>query len=184
MRYELCLTEWSSSIYKTFQKVRSISFSSLTTIVIFTVFYLTIKQFISLSAICYELKILELVKRKNLILGLIQENLIENFIQDSLPYILNPHGLCQLLLTYPKQPCISLKINICYTYCMTSSFQNCHIQVHLSRNNVPVVKPPPNHTSLPSTTATFLATRLIAVLQPSGYSVFHGGDTPIQLSLP
>ena len=30
---------------------------------------------------------------------------------------------------------------------------------------------------------TFFATRLIAVLQLSGYSVFHSGDTPIQLSL-
>ena len=50
----------------------------------------------------------------------------------------------------------------------------CHIQVQLSGNNVPVVKPPPNHTSPPS----------MAVLQPSGYSIFHGGDTPIQLSLP
>ena len=58
------------------------------------------------------------------------------------------------------------------------------MQVHLSRNNIPVVKPPPNHTSPPSTVAIFLATRLMAVLQPSGYSVFHGRDTPIQLSLP
>ena len=40
-----------------------------------------------------------------------------------------------------------------------------------------------NYTSLPSTVATFLATRLMAVLQPSGYFVFHDGDTPIQLSL-
>ena len=60
----------------------------------------------------------------------------------------------------------------------------CYIQVHLSRNNVPVVKPPLNYTSLPSTVATFLTTRFMAVLQPSGYSVFYGGDTPIQLSLP
>jgi len=58
------------------------------------------------------------------------------------------------------------------------------MQVHLSGNNIPMVKPPPNHTSLPSMVATFLATRLMAVLQPSGYSVFHSGDTPIQLSLP
>jgi len=57
----------------------------------------------------------------------------------------------------------------------------CHIQVHLSGNNVPTVKPPLNHTSLPSTAATFLATHLMVVLQSSGYSVFHGGDTPIQL---
>ena len=47
-----------------------------------------------------------------------------------------------------------------------------------------MVKSPPNHTSLPSTVATFLTTCLMAVLQPSGYSVFHSGDTPIQLSLP
>ena len=58
------------------------------------------------------------------------------------------------------------------------------MQVHLSGNNVPVVKPPPNHISLPSTVATFLATHLMAVLQPSGYSIFHSGDTPIQLGLP
>ena len=59
----------------------------------------------------------------------------------------------------------------------------CHIQVHLSGNNVPAVKPPPNHTSPPSTVATFLATCLMAVLWPSGYSIFHSRDTPIQLSL-
>jgi len=59
-----------------------------------------------------------------------------------------------------------------------------HIQVHLSGNNIPVMKPPPNPTSPPFTVATLLATCLMAVLQPSGYSVFHGGDTPIQLGLP
>jgi len=58
------------------------------------------------------------------------------------------------------------------------------MQVHLSENNIPAVKPPPNHTSPPSMAATFLATHLMVVLQPSGYSVFHSGDTPIQLSLP
>ena len=40
----------------------------------------------------------------------------------------------------------------------------CHIQVHLSRNNIPVVKPPLNHTSLPSMAAIFLATCLMAVM--------------------
>jgi len=40
------------------------------------------------------------------------------------------------------------------------------------------------HTSPPSTVATFLVTRLMVVLQPSGYSVFHNRDTPIQLGLP
>jgi len=60
----------------------------------------------------------------------------------------------------------------------------CHMQVHPSGNNVPAVKPPPNHTSLPSMAVTFLTTYLMAVLQPSGYSIFHDRDTPIQLSLP
>jgi len=51
-------------------------------------------------------------------------------------------------------------------------------------NYIPMVMPPLNPASLPSMAVTFLTTRLMAVLQPSGYSVFHGGDTPIQLSLP
>ena len=57
------------------------------------------------------------------------------------------------------------------------------MQVHPSGNYISVVKSPPNHISMSSTAATFLTTCLIAVLQSSGYSVFHGGDTPIQLSL-
>ena len=32
--------------------------------------------------------------------------------------------------------------------------------------------------------AIFLTICFMAVLQPSGYSIFYGGDTPIQLSLP
>ena len=47
-----------------------------------------------------------------------------------------------------------------------------------------MVKPPPNHTSPPSTAATFLTTHLMVMLQPSRYSVFHSRDTPIQLGLP
>jgi len=35
-------------------------------------------------------------------IGFTQENSIENSVQDSLPYILKPYGLCQLLLAYPK----------------------------------------------------------------------------------
>jgi len=57
------------------------------------------------------------------------------------------------------------------------------MQVHLFGNYIPAVISSSNYTSLPSTAATFLATCLPVVLQPSGYSVFHGGDTPIQLSL-
>ena len=51
-------------------------------------------------------------------------------------------------------------------------------------NYIPMVMPPLNPTSPPSMATTFLATCLMAVLQPSGCSVFHGRDTPIQLSLP
>ena len=35
-------------------------------------------------------------------IGLTQENLIENSIQDILPYILITHGLCETTLTYPN----------------------------------------------------------------------------------
>ena len=66
----------------------------------------------------------------------------------------------------------------------TTCLYMCHMQVHSSRNYIPIVKLPPKHTSLSSMMATFLTTRLIAVLQPSGYSIFHGRDTSIQLSLP
>ena len=58
------------------------------------------------------------------------------------------------------------------------------MQVHLSGNNIPTVEPPLNYTSPSSTVAIFLATCLMAVLQPSGYSILHGRDTPIQLGLP
>ena len=53
------------------------------------------------------------------------------------------------------------------------------MQVHPSGNYIPAVKSPPNHTSPPSTAAIFLTTRLMVVLQPSRYSIFHNGDTPI-----
>ena len=63
-------------------------------------------------------------------------------------------------------------------------FASCHMQVHPSGNYIPMVISSPNHTSLSSMVATFLAIHLMTVLQPSGYSIFHGGDIPIQLSLP
>jgi len=57
------------------------------------------------------------------------------------------------------------------------------MQVHLSGNYIPVVISSPDYTSPPFTVATFLTKCLTAVLQPSGYSIFYSGDTPIQLSL-
>ena len=44
--------------------------------------------------LCYKLKILEWIKRKNLVLELTQENSIENSVQDHLPYIIKLNGLC------------------------------------------------------------------------------------------
>ena len=61
---------------------------------------------------------------------------------------------------------------------------DCYMQVYLSGNNVPIVKPPPNHISLSSMAAISFTTCLMAVLQPSRYSIFHGGDILIQLGLP
>ena len=74
------------------------------------------------------------------------------------------------------------KLGVCRTS-LKIIFYLYHMQVHLSGNNIPMVKPPPNHISPPSMAATFLAIRLRAVLQLSGYSVFHGRDTLIQLGL-
>ena len=77
----------------------------------------------------------------------------------------------------------SLK-TLCPTSLTLIVLSRCHIQVHLSGNNVPTVKPPLDSTSLPSTVTTLLTTYLMAVLQPSRYSIFHSRDTPIPLSLP
>jgi len=43
---------------------------------------------------------------------------------------------------------------------------------------------PLNHISLPCIAATLLIIHLIVVMQLSRYSIFHNGDTLIQLSLP
>jgi len=53
------------------------------------------------SLICCNLKILELIYKRNLVLVLTQENSIENFVQDCLPYILNYHSLCYYFSSLP-----------------------------------------------------------------------------------
>ena len=58
------------------------------------------------------------------------------------------------------------------------------MQAYPSGNYIPAVISSPNYMSLPSTAAIFLATHLMVVLQPSRYSIFYGGNTLIQLSLP
>ena len=40
--------------------------------------------------------------KNNSCIRVIQENSIENSVQDSLPYIQIPNGLCELILAYPK----------------------------------------------------------------------------------
>ena len=57
------------------------------------------------------------------------------------------------------------------------------MQVHPSRNYILAVILPPNYTNSPCMVAIFLATHLMVVLQPSRYSIFYDGDTPIQLDL-
>ena len=59
---------------------------------------------------------------KNPCIRVTQENSIENSVQDSLPYIWIPNGLCELNLAYPKWPCVHLKVDICITHCLMSSF--------------------------------------------------------------
>ena len=59
---------------------------------------------------------------------------------------------------------------------------NYHMQVYPSGNYISIVISSSNYTSLPSTAAIFLATCLTVVLQPSRYSVFHDGVTPISVS--
>ena len=76
-----------------------------------------------------------------------------------------------------------MNVEVCLDI-LGSYLEVCHMQAHPSGNYIPMVISSPNHISPPSMVATFLTTHLIVVLQPSGYSVFHGRDTLIQLSLP
>ena len=71
-----------------------------------------------------QLKDLRVGQWKESYIGFTQENLIENSVQDCLPYIRIPNGLCKLFLSCPKQPCVCLKISMCFTCYMTSFFQN------------------------------------------------------------
>ena len=61
---------------------------------------------------CYKLKNLRVGQEDEPCIGLTQENSVENSVQDCLPYIQIPNGLCELFLAYPKQPCVCLKVNI------------------------------------------------------------------------
>ena len=73
-------------------------------------------------SILLQLKDLSVGQWEEPCIGFTQENLIENSVQNCLPYIQIPNGPCELFLTYPKQPCVCLKVNMCFTCCMTSFF--------------------------------------------------------------
>ena len=87
----------------------------------------------SISLFLLQLKDLRIGQWEEPCIGLTQENSIENSVQDGLPYIQIPNGLCKLFLTYPKWPCVCLKVNMHFTCCMILSFQNllppsmCHV---------------------------------------------------------
>ena len=94
--------------------------------------------------------------------------------------LIEPYGSKYFYKRYRE----SIEINVIGEQKWNVILDMCHMQVHPSGNYIPVVISSPNYTSLPSMVATFLATCLVAVLKLSKYSVFHGGDTPIQLGLP
>ena len=71
---------------------------------------------------CYDLITLELIKEKNLVFGLTQENSIEFWIQYIYLYILATDGLYSTLLAYFKQLCVSYEVNMCCIYYITSLF--------------------------------------------------------------
>ena len=71
---------------------------------------------------CYNSITLGLIKKRNLVFRLTQENLIEFWIQCIYLYILATDGLCSTLLAYPKWPYISHEVNIYYICCIISLF--------------------------------------------------------------
>ena len=79
---------------------------------------------------------------------------------------------------------LEIEIKLLTAFHSQTDGQTCYMQVHLFRNYIPTVISSPNYTSPPSMAATCLTTCFIVVLQLSRYSVFHGRDTLIQLSLP
>ena len=67
---------------------------------------------------CYELKFFGLDKSTNSYIRVIQENLIESSLQNSLPYILLQMVRASYCAPYPKQPCVKHEVNIWYPCCM------------------------------------------------------------------
>jgi len=70
---------------------------------------------------CYDSKTLELIYKRNLVLELTQENLMEFQVQCIYLYIyiLTTVGPCSTISSLPWRPYISHEINIYNIYCMT-----------------------------------------------------------------
>ena len=66
----------------------------------------------------YNSKALELVNEQNLVLGLIQENSIENSVQNCLSYILKPYGLCY----YYFQPTLNNHVFALRSTCVKQAY--------------------------------------------------------------
>jgi len=56
---------------------------------------------IVIATTCYDLMILGLIKEKNLVLGLTQENLMESLVQYIYIYILTTTGSCSTISSLP-----------------------------------------------------------------------------------
>ena len=118
-----CLREWVETI----KRVQSIevelrepfTYRRKKSYFFFTVIFILYTQMFSrVIERCYNSKTLEWVNMKNLILGLTQENLIENSVQNCLHFMLNYNGLCYYFSSLPERPCVCLKANMCKTYCI------------------------------------------------------------------
>ena len=72
------------------------------------------------SHICYKLKTLGLVKKKEPCIGFTQENSIESSLQSSLPYILLQMVCVSYCAPYSKWPCVKHEANMWCPCCMTS----------------------------------------------------------------
>ena len=79
---------------------------------------------------CYNLKFLEWDKGQTFILEKTQENSIESSLQSSLFYI-SIHIVCaSYYVSYSKVLCVRYKVNMQYTYYMTSLFLKPSIFFH------------------------------------------------------
>ena len=124
--YRWKLWAWETEVYREI----SLFIFLLCSISQYLIYFLIV---ILLITYLLQLKDLRISQWEEPCIGLTQENSIESSVQYCLPYIPISNGLCKLFLTYPKRPCVCLKVNMCFTCYMISSFQNllhpsmCHV---------------------------------------------------------